>query len=184
MTDKRRPVVSQMVAKRTQAPVQKSPLAPAPAAVSRQRQLQLQTVNNRAMGPPTIPFKVTVNISAAGLRPLAVPNGLPKTPRTLPQDGKVVDVVDLDDDDDEVAPLASPSTFPANQQFRLVPSNQLQQQSLPRGLTYTVVSSGPTMNPGLNRVVIARPQQSPAGQLIVSRNGIANGAAGRQAQVN
>jgi hypothetical protein len=108
---------------------------------------------------------------------------LPNTPRVLPQDKKVIDVVDLDDDDDEdeVAPQASPSTFPANQQFRLVPSNQ---QSLPQGLTYTVVSSGPTMNPGLNRVVIARPQQSPAGQLIVSRNGIANGAAGRQAQVN
>jgi hypothetical protein len=77
MTDKRRPgpaqpVVSQMVAKRTQAPVQKSPLAPAPAAVSRQQQLPLQTVNNRAMGPPTIPPKVTVNISAAGLRPLVI----------------------------------------------------------------------------------------------------------------
>jgi hypothetical protein len=111
---------------------------------------------------------------------------LPNTPRALPQDKKVIDVVDLDDDDDddEVASQASPSTFPANQQFRLVPSNQLQQQSLPQGLTYTVVSSGPTMNPGLNRVVIARPQQSPAAQLIVSRNGIANGAAGRQAQVN
>jgi hypothetical protein len=75
MTDKRRPgpaqpVVSQMVAKRTQAPVQKSPLAP--AAVSRQQKLQLQTVNNMAMGPPTIPPKVTVNISAAGLRPLVI----------------------------------------------------------------------------------------------------------------
>jgi hypothetical protein len=75
MTDKRRPgpaqpVVSQMVAKRTQAPVQKSPLAP--AAVSRKQQLPLQTVNNRAMGPPTIPPKVTVNISAAELRPLVI----------------------------------------------------------------------------------------------------------------
>ncbi len=111
----------------------------------------------------------------------AISNG--NSPQAALPEKKVIDVVDLDDEDDVVPQSTSnPVTFNANQQFRLVPTNQLQQQSLPQGLTYTVVSA---MNPGLNRVMIARPQQSP-GQLIVSRNGIVNGqgAAGRLAQVS
>jgi hypothetical protein len=108
------------------------------------------------------------------------------TPQATLPEKKVIDVVDLDDEDDVVPQSTSnPVTFNANQQFRLVPTNQLQQQSLPQGLTYTVVPAGSAMNPGINRVMIARPQQSP-GQLIVSRNGIVNGqgAAGRLAQVS
>ena len=115
-----------------------------------------------------------------------ISNGLPSTPSpraAASQEKKVIDVVDLDDDDD-VTPQASTNTVSIpSSQFRLVPTNQLQQQSLPQGLTYTVVSTGSTMSPGLNRVLVARPQMN-SGQIIVSRNGITNGPGpGRPLQV-
>ena len=106
-------------------------------------------------------------------------NGMPiiRTRAPLPQgDGnkKVIDVVDLDDDDDVTPTMPSQMVIPTGQ-LRLIPANQLQQQ----GLAYAVVSSANSPAAGLNRVLIARPQTS--GQILVSRN--MNGMITRAPQV-
>ncbi len=95
----------------------------------------------------------------------------------LHQENKVIDVVDIDDDDD-VRPVAAPQmnhiVVPSGQ-LRVIPASQLQQQ----GLTYAVVSSANNVAPGMNRVLIARPQA--AGQIFLTRN--VNGVVTRAPQV-
>ena len=106
-------------------------------------------------------------------------NGMPiiRTCAPLPQSDvnkKVIDVVDLDDDNDVTPTMPSQMVIPTGQ-LRLIPANQLQQQ----GLAYAVVSSANSPAAGLNRVLIARPQTS--GQILVSRN--MNGIMTRAPQV-
>ena len=106
-------------------------------------------------------------------------NGMPiiRTCAPLPQSDvnkKVIDVVDLDDDDDVTPTMPSQMVIPTGQ-LRLIPANQLQQQ----GLAFAVVSSANSPAAGLNRVLIARPQTS--GQILVSRN--MNGIMTRAPQV-
>ena len=97
---------------------------------------------------------------------------------------KVVDVVDLVDDDDVT--ITTPTSMP-NQvmvpggQLRVIPASQLQQQQ--GGLTYAVVTSANTMasmaGPGVNRLLISRPPGP--GQIVFSRN--VNGMVARPPQV-
>ena len=106
-------------------------------------------------------------------------NGMPiiRTCAPLPQSDvnkKVIDVVDLDDDDDVTPTMPSQMVIPTGQ-LRLIPANQLQQQ----GLAFAIVSSANSPAAGLNRVLIARPQTS--GQILVSRN--MNGIMTRAPQV-
>ena len=106
-------------------------------------------------------------------------NGMPiiRTCAPLPQSDvnkKVIDVVDLDDDDDVTPTMPSQMVIPTGQ-LRLIPANQPQQQ----GLAFAVVSSANSPAAGLNRVLIARPQTS--GQILVSRN--MNGIMTRAPQV-
>ena len=83
---------------------------------------------------------------------------------------KVIDVVDLDDDDDTPpapAPLRQNQVVISTGQVRIVPNTQT--------VTYAVVSNAGTATTmtgpaGMNRVLIARPQQ--AGQVLVTRNGM------------
>ena len=100
---------------------------------------------------------------------------------------KSITVVDLDDDDDVTStPTLNQIVIPSNQ-VRLISTNQLQQQPS-QGVTYTVVSSsntgttmsGSAMGPGVNRFILARPQQP--GQIFLARSGV-NGTAIRQQQV-
>ena len=99
------------------------------------------------------------------------------------------------DDDDDVTPKSTPTpnkiVIPSGQ-VRFIPTNHLQQQQQQnQGVTYTVVSSantvttmsGSAMGPGVNRLLIARPQQP--GQIVLARNGVSavNGTAIRQQQV-
>jgi CHAT domain-containing protein len=60
-------------------------------------------------------------------------------------------------------------------QLRVIPMSQLQQQ----GQTYAIVSSANNVTPGMNRVMIARPQA--ASQLFLTRN--INGVVTRALQV-
>lgn len=83
---------------------------------------------------------------------------------------KVIDVVDLDDDDD--APSAP---APLRQNQVVIPTGQVRIVSNTQTLTYTNVSNaatGTTMTgpAGMNRVLIRRPQQP--GQVLVTRNGM------------
>ena len=100
---------------------------------------------------------------------------------------KVITIVDLDDEDDVTpTPTAHQIVIPQGQ-VRLIPSNHLQQQS--QNVAYTVVSnantgttmSGGGMGPGVNRLLIARPQQP--GQIVLARTGGVPGTAIRQQQV-
>jgi len=83
---------------------------------------------------------------------------------------KVIDVVDLDDDDD-----TPPAPAPLRQNQIIIPTGQVRIVPNTQTLTYAVVSNGATSTTmtspaGMNRVVIARPQQ--AGQVLVTRNGL------------
>lgn len=83
---------------------------------------------------------------------------------------KVIDVVDLDDDDD-----TPPAPAPLRQNQIIIPTGQVRIVPNTQTLTYAVVSNGATSTTmtspaGMNRVVIARPQQ--AGQVLVTRNGV------------
>ncbi len=84
----------------------------------------------------------------------------------------VIDVVDLDDDDDTPS---APAPTPLRPNQVIIPSGQVRIVPNTQAVTYAVVSnvstattmSGPA---GMNRVLIARPQQS--GQVLVTRNGM------------
>ncbi len=84
----------------------------------------------------------------------------------------VIDVVDLDDDDDTPS---APAPAPLRPNQVLIPTGQVRIVPNTQAVTYAVVSnvstattmSGPA---GMNRVLIARPQQS--GQVLVTRNGM------------
>jgi hypothetical protein len=100
---------------------------------------------------------------------------------------KVITVVDLDDDDEATPTAMTNKIVVPSGQVRIIPTNHLQQQ-LSQGVTYTVVSSnntGTTMSggSGVNRLLVARPQQP--GQIVLARNGVSgvNGTAIRQQQV-
>ena len=97
---------------------------------------------------------------------------------------KVVDVVDLVDDDDitVTTPTSTPNqVMVSGGPLRVIPASQLQQQ---QGLTYAVVTSANAVasmaGPGVNRVLISRP--SGPGQIVFSRN--VNGMVARPPQVN
>ena len=95
----------------------------------------------------------------------------------LQDDGnkKVIDVVDLDDDEGVTPTMRGPVVIPTGQ-LRLIPTNQLQQL---QGQAYAIVSSANSTVAGLNRIVIARPQMP--SQIMVSRN--LNGSVVRAPQV-
>ena len=83
---------------------------------------------------------------------------------------KVIDVVDLDDDDD-----TPPAPAPLRQNQVVIPTGQVRIVPNTQTVTYAVVSNAGTATTmtgpaGMNRVLIARPQQ--AGQVLVTRNGM------------